>query len=56
MIQVVYEEVKTPCKYDIVIEPAEGEIINGPPVFHKYGKRYRVHFPLEINPKNTQHT
>lgn len=50
-MQAVYEEVKTPYKYDIVIEPPEGRMVDGPTVFHKDGKWYMIYFQLEINPK-----
>ena len=39
-MQAVYEEVKTPYKYGVVIEPPEGRMVDGPNVFRKDGKWY----------------
>lgn len=47
----VYEEIKTPYKYGVIIEPPEGRMVDGPTVFHKNGKWYMIYFQLEIDPE-----
>jgi hypothetical protein len=46
----VYEQVKTPYKYGIVIEPPEGKMVDGPSVFRHQDRWYMVYFQLEDNP------
>jgi hypothetical protein len=57
-MQAVYEEVKTPYKYGVVIEPPEGGMVDGPTVFHKDGKWKMVYgiFPVgDSSEKNITH-
>lgn len=49
-MQAVYEAVKTPYKYGVVIEPPEGMMVDGPTVFRQDGKWYMVYFQLESEP------
>lgn len=50
-MQTVYEQVKTPYKYGVVIEPPEGLMDDGPTVFQRDGLWYMVYFQLEADPK-----
>jgi predicted GH43/DUF377 family glycosyl hydrolase len=50
-MQAVYEQVKTPYKYGVVIEPPEGIMADGPTVFRRDGKWYMVYFQLETEPQ-----
>jgi predicted GH43/DUF377 family glycosyl hydrolase len=50
-MQGVYEQVKTPYKYGVVIEPPAGKMVDGPTVFRWNDQWYMVYFQLEENPK-----
>ncbi len=50
-MQAVYEQVKTPYKYGVVIEPPEGMMVDGPTVFRRNDKWYMVYFQLESAPQ-----
>lgn len=50
-MQAVYEEVRTPYKYGVVIEPPEGMMADGPTVFRHEDKWYMVYFQLEADPE-----
>lgn len=50
-MQSIYDQVRTPYKYGVVIEPPEGGMVDGPNVFFKDGKWYMVYFQLEVEPK-----
>ncbi len=49
-MQAVYEQVQTPYKYGVVIEPPEGLMVDGPTVFRRDGLWYMVYFQLEKDP------
>lgn len=49
-MQAVYEQVKTPFKYGIVISPPEGKMVDCPTVFRCQDKWYMVYLQLEDNP------
>ena len=49
-MRAIYEEVKTPFKYGIVIEPPEGKKVDCPTVFRHRGKWYMVYVQLEPPP------
>ncbi len=49
-MQAVYEQVKTPYKYGVVIEPPAGKMVDGPTVFRHQGRWYMVYFQLEDKP------
>lgn len=49
-MEAVYEQVKTPYKYGIVLEPPAGEMADGPTVFRHQGRWYMVYFQLENDP------
>src|SRR4051812_33952883 len=42
-MQRVYEEVKTPFKYGIVVRPGDGELVDCPSVFRFGGKWFMVY-------------
>jgi hypothetical protein len=46
----VYEQVKTPYKYGIVIEAPPGKMVDGPTVFRCQGRWYMIYFQLEDKP------
>jgi predicted GH43/DUF377 family glycosyl hydrolase len=50
-MQAVYEQVKTPYKYGVVIEPPAGKKVDGPTVFRWNGMWYMVYFQLEDQPQ-----
>ena len=49
-MKAIYEEVKTPFKYGIVIEPPTGKKVDCPTVFRHRGKWYMVYVQLEPAP------
>src|SRR6185503_11736709 len=49
-MQAIYEEVKTPFKYGIVIEPPEGKKVDCPTVFRYRDRWYMVYVQLEPPP------
>lgn len=49
-MKAVYEQVKTPYKYGVVIEPPAGKMADGPTVFRRGGTWYMVYFQLEDDP------
>jgi hypothetical protein len=49
-MRAIYEEVKTPFKYGIVIEPPAGKKVDCPTVFRHRGKWYMVYVQLEPPP------
>lgn len=49
-MKAVYEQVKTPYKYGIVIEPPAGKMVDGPTVFRHGGLWYMIYFQLEDEP------
>jgi predicted GH43/DUF377 family glycosyl hydrolase len=49
-MQAIYDEVKTPFKYGVVLEPAEGEKVDCPTVFRRGEKWYMVYAQLEKRP------
>ena len=49
-MQTIYDQVKTPYKYGVVIEPPQGGMVDGPTVFQKDGKWYMIYFQLDTNP------
>lgn len=50
-MQAIYEEVKTPFKYGVVIEPPEGKKVDCPTVFRHGDKWYMVYVQLERKPE-----
>jgi predicted GH43/DUF377 family glycosyl hydrolase len=49
-MKAVYEQVKTPYKYGIVIEPPAGKMEDGPTVFRRTDRWYMIYFQLEDDP------
>src|SRR4029453_18613497 len=49
-MKAIYEEVKTPFRYGIVIEPAEGKKVDCPTVFRHGTKWYMVYVQLQPAP------
>ena len=49
-MQAIYEEVKTPFKYGVVIEPPAGQNVDCPSVFRHGDKWYMVYVQLEKKP------
>ena len=49
-MRAIYEEVKTPFKYGIVVEPPVGKKVDCPTVFRYHGKWYMVYVLLEPPP------
>ena len=49
-MQAVYEEVKTPYKYGVIIEPEENKMVDCPTVFRHRDTWYMVYIQLEDNP------
>jgi hypothetical protein len=49
-MKAIYEEVKTPFKYGIVLEPPEAKKVDCPTVFRHHGKWYMVYVQLEPAP------
>ena len=49
-MRAIYEEVKTPFKYGIVIEPPEGKKVDCPTVFRYRGRWYMVYVQFEPPP------
>jgi predicted GH43/DUF377 family glycosyl hydrolase len=49
-MRAIYDEVKTPFKYGIVIEPPAGKKVDCPTVFRHRGKWYMVYVQLEPPP------
>jgi hypothetical protein len=45
-MKAIYEEVRTPFKRGIVIEPPEGKKVDWPTVFRHGGKWYMVYVPI----------
>jgi predicted GH43/DUF377 family glycosyl hydrolase len=50
-MQTIYDEVKTPYKYGIVIPAPEGKKVDCPTVFHHGGRWYMVYVQLETEPQ-----
>jgi len=50
-MQAIYDEVKTPYKYGVVIPAPLGKMVDCPSVFRFKGKWYMVYVQLEDNPK-----
>lgn len=50
-MQAIYDEVKTPFKYGIVIEPPPGKKVDCPNVFRHDGKWFMVYVQLENSPQ-----
>lgn len=50
-MQAIYDEVKTPFKYGVVLEPPEGKKIDCPNVFRHGNKWFMMYVQLEIEPK-----
>ncbi|HOL88276.1 MAG TPA: family 43 glycosylhydrolase [Anaerohalosphaeraceae bacterium] len=49
-MQAVYEQVRTPYKYGVVIEPHAGKMVDGPTVFRHQGRWYMIYFQMEDKP------
>lgn len=49
-MQAIYDEVKTPFKYGVVLEPPAGKKVDCPNVFRQDGKWYMVYVQLEGEP------
>ena len=50
LMQAIYEEVKTPYKFGMVIEPPEGKMVDCPTVFRHNGRWYMIYVQLENDP------
>jgi predicted GH43/DUF377 family glycosyl hydrolase len=50
-MQAIYEEVKTPFKYGVVLEPPEGKKVDCPTVFRHGGKWCMIYVQLEKKPE-----
>jgi predicted GH43/DUF377 family glycosyl hydrolase len=50
-MQAIYEEVKTPYKYGIVIEPPPGKKVDCPNVFRHGNKWFMIYIQFEIDPQ-----
>ncbi|MFN8445674.1 MAG: hypothetical protein U0175_33090 [Caldilineaceae bacterium] len=51
LMKAVYEEVKTPYKYGIVIEPPPGKKVDCPTVFRYAGRWYMIYVELQPSPQ-----
>jgi len=49
-MRAIYEEVKTPCKYGVVLEPPAGKKIDCPNVFRHAGKWFMLYIELQSGP------
>src|SRR5262245_15150975 len=50
-MQAIYDEVKTPYKYGVVLEPPPGKKVDCPNVFRHAGKWYMLYVQLENDPQ-----
>jgi hypothetical protein len=50
-MQAIFNEVKTPFKYGVVLEPPAGKKVDCPNVFRHGGKWYMIYVQLEIEPQ-----
>src|SRR5512145_2183684 len=50
-MQAIYEEVKTPYKYGVVIPAPPGKMVDCPSVFRFKGKWYMVYVQFDDNPR-----
>jgi sucrose-6-phosphate hydrolase SacC (GH32 family) len=48
-MQAVYDEVKTPHKYGIVLRPSDGELVDCPNIFRREGKWYMLYVANKDN-------